>query len=106
MKNNPQTIHNYVLEDEKRNLIICSYDEMLNHIKDDDSKLKVIGKLIKVTEIDAFSSFEKELRELRKFKDDYKIHIMKLVRENIGLLINRTKDNLIFNFRELVVKKL
>lgn len=106
MKSKPQTPHRYVLTDENDKLHIVTYEEMISHVRNDESQHKVIGKLINVTEIDAFETYEKEIKALRAFKEDLKLKIMNLVRSNISLLANRTNDNLIYNFKELIAKKL
>ena len=106
MENKKREYNKFILQSPEGNLRIVDERELMRVIKNDDNKEVILGKLMYIKELTAFFNYNKELTELRLKQQATKHKLSQLVRSNIHLLANQTRDNFLFNFRELITDKL
>lgn len=106
MKQEKQEESKFVIMEPNGAITVVMASEMLKRVKDDDCKDVVMGKLTPLTEVTKVESLQKEIEKLNKKSLDTKTKLMTLVRQNSHLLANRSQQNIIYNFREMIFKEL
>jgi len=96
----------FVIMEPNGAITVVMASDMLKRIKDDNCKDTVMGKLIPMTEVTKVEKLQMEVEKLQKKSVDTKNRLMSLVRQNSHLLANRSQQNLIYNFREMIFKEL